>query len=222
MGSKGSIFTSYGRKFTLFTDHQPLTRIFGPKSGIPPLAAARLQRWAVLLSGYDYDIVYKKSADNANADIFSRFPVPTRDEEDPDPDEHYVFATAVSSLPVTAVEIADFTKKDKVLVKAYEYTSSGWPNHCPDPEIKPYWNRREDLSLEDGCLLSGRRVVIPLKLQGYLLDELHECHPGMCRMKALARTFVWWPGLDQDIEDRVRFCEDCSGLGLQNHGNGSM
>jgi len=106
----------YGRKFTLFTDHQPLTRMFCPKSGIPPLAAARLQRWAVLLSGYDYDIVYKRSADNANADFFSRCLVQTRDEEDPDPDEHCVFATAISSLPVTAVEIADFTKKDKVLV----------------------------------------------------------------------------------------------------------
>ena len=96
-----------------------------------------------------------------------------------------------------------------MLVKVYEHTSSGWPNYCPDPEIKPYWNRREDLSLDDGCLLWGRRVVIPLKLQGHLLDELHECHPGMCRMKALARSFVWWPGIDQDIEDRVRFCEDC-------------
>ena len=91
----------------------------------------------------------------------------------------------------------------------YEYTSSGWPSHCPDLEMKPYWNRREDLSLEDGCLLWGRRVVIPVKLQGNLLDELHECHPGMCRMKTLARSFVWWPGIDQDIEDRVRFCERC-------------
>ena len=79
----------------------------------------------MLLSGYDYDIVYKRSADNANANFFSRFPVQTRNEEDPDPDEHYVFATAVSSLPVTAVEIAYLTKKDKVLVKVYEYTSSG-------------------------------------------------------------------------------------------------
>lgn len=52
-------------------------------------------------------------------------------------------------------------------------------------------------------------MVIPFKLQGLLLDELHECHPGMCCMKALARSFIWWPGIDQDIEDRVRFCADC-------------
>ena len=42
-----------------------------------------------------------------------------------------------------------------------------------------------------------------------LLEELHECNPGMCRTKALARSFVWWPGIDQDIEDKVRFCVDC-------------
>ena len=104
----------------------------------------------------------------------------------PDPDEHYVFTTAASGLPITAVEIAEFTRKDQVLVKMYEYTSSGWPYRCVDPEIKPYWNSREELSLEDGCVLWGRRVVIPVKLQGYLLEKLHECHPGMCRMKALA------------------------------------
>ena len=157
----------YGKKFTLVTDHQPLTRIFGPKCGIPPLAALRLQRWAVLLSGYDYDIVYKRSSENANADFFSRVPVQTKVQYDPDPDEHYVFTRAVSGLPITAVEIAEFTRKDQVLAKVYEYTSSGWPDRCVDPEIKPYWNRREELSLEDGCVSWGRRFVIPVKLQGY-------------------------------------------------------
>ena len=46
----------YGRKFSLITDHKPLTAIFGSKKGIPTLAAARLQRWALLLSAYNYDI----------------------------------------------------------------------------------------------------------------------------------------------------------------------
>ena len=52
----------YGRKFTLVTDHQPLTCIFGPKSSIPSLAAACLQSWAVILSAYDFDIVFRDSA----------------------------------------------------------------------------------------------------------------------------------------------------------------
>ena len=41
----------YGRKFVLVTDHCPLTTLLGPKQEIPPLAAARMQRWALVLSG---------------------------------------------------------------------------------------------------------------------------------------------------------------------------
>ena len=52
----------YGRKLNLFTDHKPLTVILGPKKGIPSLAAARLQRWAILLSAYDYEINFKPTA----------------------------------------------------------------------------------------------------------------------------------------------------------------
>ena len=63
----------YGRKFT---DYKPLTAILGPKKGIPTLAAARLQRWAVLLSAYSYEIRFKPTADHANADGLSRLPLP--------------------------------------------------------------------------------------------------------------------------------------------------
>jgi transposase InsO family protein len=196
----------YGRKFVLVTDHKPLTRIFGPKSNIPPLAAARMQRWGVLLSGYDYKIEFRKSDDNANADFFSRFPLQGKGGEDND---EYVFSTGIELLPITAEEVRTQVNKDKTLCKVLEYTLSGWPEYCQEGDLQPFWTRRDELSLEDGCLLWGRRVIIPNKLQERIMGELHELHPGICRMKALARAFVWWPGIDRDIEDRVRGCKTC-------------
>ena len=65
----------YGRRFTLITDNQPLTAILGPKRGIPTLAAARMQRWALLLTAYTYDIQYRSSKAHANADGLSRLPL---------------------------------------------------------------------------------------------------------------------------------------------------
>ena len=42
-----------------------------------------------------------------------------------------------------------------------------------------------------------------------ILTELNEGHPGMPRMKVLARMYVWWPGIVDDIEKTVRQCTEC-------------
>ncbi|KAL0154170.1 hypothetical protein M9458_050528 [Cirrhinus mrigala] len=55
----------YGRKFVLYADHKPLVKIFGPKRGIPTLAAARLQRWSLILAAYQYEILYKPELQQA-------------------------------------------------------------------------------------------------------------------------------------------------------------
>ena len=52
----------YGRKFVLVTNHKPLVSLFGPKKAVAPLAAAQLQRWAITLSMYSYDIEYKPTS----------------------------------------------------------------------------------------------------------------------------------------------------------------
>ena len=75
----------YGRKFTLVTDHKPLLTLLGPKSQIPPLAAARLQRWALILTAYNYDIQYCPSDKHGNADSLSRLPVPCKHHCDMSP-----------------------------------------------------------------------------------------------------------------------------------------
>ena len=61
----------YGRQFTLVTDHKPLTAILGSKKGVPSLAVARLQHWALLLSAYSYEIQFKPTQAHGNADGLS-------------------------------------------------------------------------------------------------------------------------------------------------------
>ena len=63
--------------------------------------------------------------------------------------------------------------------------------------------------MEDDCILWGSRVVVPPPGRSLILQELHEGHPGISRMKSLARMVVWWPGMDKDIEDKVKSCHDC-------------
>ena len=52
-------------------------------------------------------------------------------------------------------------------------------------------------------------MVVPAQGQRQLLQDLYSTHPGMVRMKNLARSYLWWPGLHTDIEEMVKSCEVC-------------
>ncbi|XP_015272338.1 PREDICTED: uncharacterized protein K02A2.6-like [Gekko japonicus] len=75
--------------------------------------------------------------------------------------------------------------------------------------LKPSSIHLSDFSVHRGCLLWGNRVVVPPKLRNQVLEALHECHPGIVRMKGLARGYFWWPKIDSDIESWVQRCHEC-------------
>ena len=196
----------YGRRFTLLTDHKPLMAILGPKKGVPSLAAARLQRWAILLSAYTYDMEFKPTAAHGNADGLSRLPLPSESSET---EADTIFNIAqLDSLPVTSVQVCQATRSDPILSKVLEYTKNGWPRQVPKT-LEPFHNRQAELTVEGDCILWGIRVVVPEKLQGAVLRELHSSHSGMSRMKSLARSFAWWPNVDKNIEQLVKGCHPC-------------
>lgn len=139
-------FYIYGRCFTLITDHKPLQTILGHKTGIPPIAAARLQRWAVTLSAYNYSLVYKKSSDNAEADFFSRFPFQGQQEGTSEGEESF-YALRLESMPLSAKEIARATSRDPMLSNVLQFTSTGWPSYLRDASLKQFFDRRLQISV---------------------------------------------------------------------------
>ncbi|KAL4082984.1 hypothetical protein QTP88_028314 [Uroleucon formosanum] len=56
-----------GRKFRIYTDHQPLTWLFNVKD-----PGSRLMRWRLKLAEYQYEVIYKPGVTNTNADALSR------------------------------------------------------------------------------------------------------------------------------------------------------
>lgn len=196
----------YGRNFLLKTDHKPLVSIFGPKTGIPTMAASRMQRWAVILSGYDYDIVYIKSEDNV-ADALSRLPYesPNRNGKE------YTYLNFVcDNLPITHKDIEQKTKEDVHLRRIVTYIKSGWPGHCVDKSLQPFYSRRNELYMDAGCIMWGYRVVIPTVFRKRMLEEIHMGHMSIVKMKSIARSYMWWPGIDDDIERECKECHTCT------------
>ena len=201
----------YGRKFTLVTDHKPLKYLLGPCTGIPHMAASRMQRWAIKMLKYNYDIEYRDTRKHANADALSRLPTETPSITNLDPIT--VFAmNQIKELPVTADDIKKYTAKDPLLSLVTDILFNGHTEgsvYSDNPHLKPYIQNITEFSIEQGCIMRGNKIVIPQQLQPQVLSELHEGHCGMVAMKSIARSYIWWPGIDHDIEMMVRSCYEC-------------
>ena len=152
--------------------------------------------------------MFRNTKAHANADALSRLPLPEEPLNSLEEPELVLLAEHLADSPVTAQDIQVWTRRDTKLSQVLHYVQKGWPSEGV-PSLEPYSARRLELSVYEGCLMWGNRVIVPKPAQQAVLRELHEGHPGMSRMKALARMFVWWPGINQDVEKSVRLCREC-------------
>ncbi|BHF65205.1 hypothetical protein SprV_0200821500 [Sparganum proliferum] len=154
--------------------------------GIPVYSASRLQRWATILLGYDFDIRYCRTTDFGQADALSRL---ISNQQEPEED-----------TVIAAISIED---------DAITYVQTCWLTTALAGDLRQLFLRRASLSVVDSCLMFADRVVIPSSLRPTVLRQFHAAHPGTSRMKSIARSFAYWPGIDGDIDDLVRRCSRC-------------
>ena len=198
----------FGHQFELVTDHKPLLGLLKEDRPTSPQASARIKRWSLFLAGYEYTLTFRNTKAHANADALSRLPLPVEPAQTETPPELVLLAEHLADSPVTADDIRVWTGRDPKLSRVMQHIQQGWPTNG-DSDLGSYSAKRTELSTYEGCILWGTRVIIPEPGREAVIQELHEGHPGMTRMKALARMYVWWPGIDAEIEKSVQLCEKC-------------
>jgi hypothetical protein len=131
----------------------------------------------------------------------------TEDEEEITDDPNHLVDPVLEKLKITASNDASYS----ALIQAIE-TGFTTRRDLMAPAVHQFWKIRDELSVDDGLVLFGCRIVIPQSSRRDILLNLHAAHQGIVRMKRRARQTVYWPGLSNDIVAFVDSCQVCQEL----------
>ena len=197
-------FSTYllGRRFVADSDHKPLEMIAMKNLvNAPPC----LQRMLLELQRYNVTIKYRPGKEMQLANALSRCQARASQEIKLDMRVDYIAFTKP-----WIEKLKDSMQRDPILVTVYQLTQQGWPHqrrHIPHL-VRRYWDFRDELSTDDGMRLKGPRLIIPGELQKEYLSRLHEGHLSASKVQENAKQYMYWTGIDVDIEDYTKQCQE--------------
>ncbi|XP_048251821.1 uncharacterized protein K02A2.6-like [Haliotis rufescens] len=181
------------------------------------------------LQKYHLDVRYKKGTEMYIADFLSRASLPLRKIE-PTLKDYEIVAVSenisfISELEnINAAEcitvtdqrldqIQRLTQQDVNLQTLKSTILAGWPKQREDTPVcvRDYWTFREEMSVQNGVLFKGSRIVNPPAMRSEMLQRLHGSHlEAEACIQSRARDVVYWPNMTVDIKDHVGQCTVCS------------
>jgi hypothetical protein len=200
--------------FELLTDHKPLVPLIMTKD--LDQAPVRCQRLLMRMMRFNPKVRHVPGKDLIVADTLSRGPASTSDENDlldsDEVEQHVAYIQAnwpVSTHRLQSIRIE--TAADPIMQTIMQYVLEQWPHNERDVPLqaKPYIVAKGQLSVIDGVLAYGDRIVIPPSMRESILEVLHESHQGITKCRENANNAVWWPGIGTDIRQMIERCITC-------------
>ena len=203
----------YGKKVTVESDHKPLESIFKK-----PLvnAPARLQNMLLQLQGYDIDLVHKPGKELFMSDTLSRAVCSEYflEQFEVDLDMEYHVHNVIKNVEITDRKLSAIQEENEIdesMKCLASVIRNGWPEDKANVPycIREYWTYHDEMSIVDGIIFKGEKVLIPPKLRHETLGKLHAAHMGIEKTKHRARDIIFRPGMSKQIEEIVAKCSTC-------------
>ncbi|KAJ8047536.1 hypothetical protein HOLleu_06562 [Holothuria leucospilota] len=192
----------YGSHFEVFTDHKPLLPIFNSQG---TKANARIELWLLKLQQYDFEVKHIAGKDNP-ADYLSRYHGHTGHCKTMIEDYvHYVCSNAVPKAMKFELVQSESKCDSEIQALKIALTTGNWSNES----VRQFRNLKNEFSVFKGVVLRDTRIVLPQSLREHAIDLAHASHQGIVKTKQLLREKVWFPGIDNAIERKVRGCLTC-------------
>ena len=218
--SKCRLFLAGLPQFIVITDHHPLVPILNTHR-LDEVENPRLQRLKTRVMGYNFTAKWIKGVLNNAPDALSRHPVSDPLPGDLHAEHDLDIEPGISIAEIRAIsgahesfrleELRRHADQDCCYRQLCHYILDGFPDHrsqLPE-ECRRYWHIRDQLSVDDGLIVYGCRLLIPTAMRRDVLTSLHKSHQGSVRTKERARLVVYWPGLDNDIDNVISSCKQC-------------
>ena len=197
----------YRNQFTLETDQKPLEAILSKSLN---QATPRLQRILIRTFPYNLKIRYIPGPTNQIADCLSRLGVQKDSISLPKLQINQI-TSQLRAQEDSLHKIRQATQADDSLTILKHIIQHGWPKTVKEvpQEIQKYWTFQEELTIEDGLILKGTRIVIPDGMREGILKQIHEGHLGFNKCQMRAKETVYWPGLNDQLENLILNCQLC-------------
>ena len=198
-----------GKPFEIITDHKPLVYMFNnPKSQTP----YRIERIRMKLQGFAFKVIHIPGPTNPT-DYISRKPlcIDSMNKRESKKLEKHVYSVISEGIPgaVTLDDIKTHTQKDEESKHLFESIKQGYIDKKAHPDVKKYQRVFQSLSICDGIILKGHKIVVPCSLRKRIIEAGHDGHQGIVKTKTLLRSKVWYPGIDDDATKIVSSCRGC-------------
>ena len=120
----------------------------------------------------------------------------------------YEVSPVQSNLTITQIQAE--TANDPIMQQLIKYISEGWPARQQNviQQLQSYHTFKEEMSVIDGLIFKGERIVIPNALQAKALQAIHRSHTGIQKTLDRSKGCFYWSGISKDITHVCETCEE--------------